>query len=81
MSIEAWITLALGTIITPSVAWLIREVLSLRGKMIELETRMMATDRECDRHQKWNSELQTSLTRVDKNVVRLCQASGVQETQ
>jgi len=81
VSVETWIMFALSAVIVPSVAWLIREVLALRGKMIELETRMAATDRQCERHQRWSDALQISLTRVDKNVARLCQASGVKESE
>jgi hypothetical protein len=51
MNVESFVMLAVTVVIVPSVAWLIREVLALRGKMIELETRMDGRDKDCDRLQ------------------------------
>jgi hypothetical protein len=76
---ESWVTLAIAALVVPSVAWLVREVLSLRGKMIELETRMDAKDRDCDRHQRQAVDVQRALSRIDRNVARLCQVSGITE--
>jgi hypothetical protein len=78
---DGWITLAIGGVVVPCVAWLTREVLALRGKMIELETRMGAKDQECERHQKWAGDLQRAITRMDKNISRLCQKAGVHESE
>jgi hypothetical protein len=79
MSMEAWITIAVGAVVVPSITWLIREVLALRGKMIELETRMSAKDKDCERHQNWQDALQRALTKIDKNISRLCQANNIPE--
>ena len=80
MNIESWIMLAVSLVIIPSVAWLVREVLSLRGKMIEMETRQENMRENCTRHQIWNGEMQKTVSRMDKNIARLCQKNGVAET-
>jgi len=79
MNPETWITLAVSVVIIPSIGWLVREVLAIRGKMIALEERMLAKDKDCDRHQKWAGEQQRAITRIDKNVARLCQNAGVRQ--
>ena len=80
VNIESWIMLAVSIVIIPSVAWLVREVLALRGKMIEIQTRQDTMRENCDRHQRWNGEMQKTVSRMDKNIARLCQQAGVAET-
>jgi hypothetical protein len=81
MTADAWILLGVSIVLVPSVTWLIREVLALRVKVTEIETRLAATDRECKRHQEWAGQLQACVVRVDKNVGRLCVHAGVAEVQ
>jgi hypothetical protein len=76
---EAWITLALGVVVVPSIAWLVREVLSLRGEMIKLQTCQKHTEKECLRHQIWAAGHQRILSSVAKNISRLCMKAGVDE--
>jgi hypothetical protein len=71
--------LAVSAVVIPSVAWLVNEVLALRVKIVEIETRMGDRDRTCDRHQIWNAEIQRSVHRMDLNIARLCQKAGVSE--
>ena len=81
MTFELGISLALmllATVIIPSVAWLVKEVLSLRNKLVEHEVQIAAILKNCERHQEWQSELQKTISRVDNNVVRLCERNGVQ---
>lgn len=80
MNIESWILLAVSLVIVPSVGWLVREVLTLRGKMIEIQIRQDNMRENCDRHQIWNGEMQKTVSRMDKNIARLCQKNGVAET-
>jgi len=79
MTVETIITLAVSCVIVPSVAWLVKEVLALRGKMIELETRMDEQRKNCERHQQWNGALQSSINRMDKNIAKLCMKAGIAE--
>ncbi len=79
MSFETWAVVAITVVVVPSIAWLVREVLNLRGDMIHLQTRLDNTDREVARHQAWAGDLQRAVGRVDRNVARLCQANGVKE--
>ena len=81
MNTQIWISLAVGAVLAPSVAWLVKEVLDLRGKMIQLGTRQTNMNRECDRHQRWSDQLQKSINRIERNVARLCQAMGVKESE
>ena len=78
---DVWIVLAVGGVLTPSVAWLVREVLSIRLKLVALETRLDKKDKDCERHQEWAKEHQASIGRIDRNVARLCQAMSLKETE
>ncbi len=80
MLIPTLIGVLLTAIVIPSGVWLVNEVLSLRLKMIAIETRMDNKDEECKRHQRWAGDLQHAVARIDKNVTRLCQQAGVKET-
>ncbi len=79
MSLESWAVVTVTVVVVPSIAWLVREVLKLRGDMIKLQTRLDNTDTQVARHQKWAGDLQNAVGRVDRNVARLCQAAGVKE--
>jgi len=68
----------LSAVICPSVAWLIREVLSLRVRIATLEAQIEDMQTDCSRHQAWQSELQKTVGRTDRNVARLCERAGVQ---
>jgi len=78
MSPEAWAALIVGSIIIPTVGWLVREVLKLRNDLVAIQTKVAEISKDCDRHQKWSGALQESITRVDRNVVRLCQNAGIE---
>ena len=69
---QAWMLVLVSLILVPSVAWLVKEVLTLRKDMVRLMVRMDGRDKDCERHQEWNSALQKTLERTDRNVVRLC---------
>ena len=84
MNLESWLILVVSLIIVPSVAWLLKQVLDLRAKMIELETRLRMLDGEygqCARHQKWAGDLQHAINKIDKNIGRLCLKAGVEESE
>ena len=80
MTPETWIPLAVGAVIVPSVAWLVNAVLNLQIKLAQIEEWRIAKQQECARHQSWQGELQKGLTRIDKNVTRLCEKAGVKES-
>lgn len=80
MNVETWIVLAVSAVIIPAVGWLLKEVLAHRDRLVELETRLEERDKNCERHQKWNGDLQRSLQRMDKNISRLCQHAGIPES-
>jgi len=81
MSMEAWVTLGVGVVVVPSVAWLIKAVLDLRERMIGVEAWIKLKESECQRHQSWGGTMQADIKRIDKNISRLCQKAGVQETE
>lgn len=69
--------LAISVLVVPAVAWLVKEVLSLRRDLVVLQVHMTEIDRNCTRHQAWNECIQAMLSRLDRNIVRLCQSSSV----
>lgn len=78
---ESGISLALTLltiVIVPCIAWLIREVLSLRNCMVSQQTEIANIKENCRRHQMWQDEQQKTLARVDKNVVRICERNQIQ---
>lgn len=82
MNVEAWILLAanllLGSVIIPSVAWLANRLMKMQVDIAGLEVKMVAMSQNCQRHQEWQMQLAGQLTRMNNNVVRLCQAANVQ---
>jgi len=79
MNPETWAVVSISVVIVPSVAWLVRAVLKLQIELAQMQTRESERDKNCERHQKWNGELQKALTRMDKNITRLCQQAGLRE--
>jgi len=74
----AVIPVLLSAVIVPSVAWLVKEVLALRIKLVALETRVEAMSSNCLQHHRWQEEISSAVTRTDRNVARLCESAGVQ---
>lgn len=67
-------------LVTGIVGWVLKEVISLRVRCVAMETTIQAMGKDCVRHQNWLDDLSKTASRVDRNVSRLCQKSGVQET-
>ena len=80
MNVEGWIILAVSAVVIPSVAWLVKAVLDLKERMIRTEAWIALKADECQRHQQWAGTMQSDIKRIDKNISRLCQAAGVQES-
>lgn len=81
-----WILGVSGSFIVASVCWLVRAVLRLEAQYIRLDTEAQATfahimekfgdlQQNCMRHQKWSDELSERISRMDRNIVRLCQSA------
>jgi len=68
----------ISAVVVPSVAWLVKEVLSLRVRIATLEAQIEDMQSDCSRHQAWQSEIQKTVGRTDRNVARLCERAGVQ---
>lgn len=77
MNMEQWAMLAISVVVVPAVVWLVKEVLSLRRDLVILQSHAAEVDRNCHRHQSWAEGIQNTLTRLDRNIVRLCQSSKV----
>lgn len=72
---EVAVYIVTGLVIT-AICWLTKEVLSLRKDLTKLQTevgiKIADIAQNCNRHQRWSEALQTSLGRVDRNMIRLC---------
>jgi hypothetical protein len=70
-----------AALVIASICWLVREVLSIRGQLIKLQTQvnlqMRAIMKNCSRHQRWAEQLQKSLHRMDNNIVAICITQGI----
>ena len=76
----SWFTLSLSGILVPSVAWLVKEVLAQRNKLVELETRIAGIERECQKHLADTATISTLVHHIDKNMGRVCMALKIAET-
>ena len=77
MGIEMWLQIIVTAIVIPSVAWLVKEVLSLRNKMVELETRFTMQAENCQRHLRWNEDTTNKLNTIATNIARPCQHNNL----
>ncbi len=72
----------IAPLIVLTVAWLIREVVSIRRDFVKFkatsETQIAAIQQNCRRHQGWAEKMDGAIQRVDRNVVRLCQKSEIE---
>lgn len=70
-----------SALVIASICWLVREVLSIRNKLVQLETstslQISQITSNCERHQKWSEQMQGSLHRIDRNVVAICATQGI----
>lgn len=77
-----WIVaLGVSGIALPTIAWLVKEVLSLRRDMVKLQTEWEKITSDCQRHQVWSEDRQKTLNRLDRNIVRLCEHAKVDYEQ
>ena len=83
MSIVVQIVIA--SIAIPTLGWMILEFLRLRsritkqdGKIAKLSLFVMQGEKENLRQQAWLGEVQNTVIRMDRNIVRLCEAQHVQ---
>ena len=87
VSATSWLLGILGMITAgialSAICWLVKEVLELRKGLITLqvdteqkiqsiEQKIKSIDKNCDRHQRWGGEMQRAISRIDRNLVRLC---------
>ncbi len=92
MTPDHWIAiigLGITAILVPSMAWLVKQVLCLRKDMVELQTQLTERTQawvrafesiqdNCGQHRLANEETQKDLRRMDGNIIRLCQAGGLE---
>ena len=68
-------------IVLPCVAWLVKAVLKIQSDFTKFqaatEQRMKDRDESCQRHNNWTNDIQKTVVRSDKNIVRLCESQGV----
>jgi hypothetical protein len=74
---EMWAMLAVSCVVVPTVGWLIREVLSLRKDILKIQHAIAAQQELCSERKIELTRGQATMTRLDRNLVRLCQHAGV----
>ena len=70
--------IAVASVVIPTLAWLIKEVLTLRKDMIRLQAHVENMHEVCRERGKLFTSQNSMLTRLDRNIVRLCQKQGVE---
>jgi hypothetical protein len=76
---ETIITLCIGGILIPSVAWLVREVLALKTKLVQIEEHINNTDKRCGEHREWLKESSDKLDVMGRDIARICTKMGITE--
>jgi hypothetical protein len=80
-SLEDIVVYIAVALVIASICWLTKEVLSLRKDMTKIQTetslRISEIKENCSRHQMWSQDLQKSLGRLDRNLIRLCAKQNV----
>lgn len=70
--------IALAIVIAPSVGIVVKEVLSLRVRMTEIEVELTNIKGRCTERLQWMQNMDDTLKRVDRAVVAVATKLGVQ---
>lgn len=67
----------MSVVMVPSVAWLVKSIIALQRDFAQLKSEVGANARRCDDRFTVVTKLETLLSKIDRNVVRLGVKSGV----
>lgn len=76
-----WASTLVGTVITVSVAfwgWLAVKVIDQGRKLVELESRIQARERECGSRLEWLRSMDAKLATACEGIAGICGKLGVQ---
>ena len=80
-SLEEVAVYLVSGLILAGICWLTKEVLELKKDMAKLQTevtiKIADITNNCERHQRWAGDLQRSLGRLERNLIRLCTKQDV----